>query len=93
MRVKIGTYGEYSRNYGCHCQYLVIGTLVLYFSYETVVAFREDDGELVISENIWGPTTGKHLNQIDDDKEKRISRSKFVGALEAVLAKHDLVVG
>ena len=43
----------------------------IYFSYETPIAVSIN-GKLHISENIWGPTTGKHLNAINDDKKIRI---------------------
>ena len=36
----------------------------IWFSYETPVAFV-DGNFFCIRENEWGPTTGKHLNQID----------------------------
>jgi len=36
----------------------------LYYSYSTVIAFRAN-GELVVRENDWSVTTGKHLNAID----------------------------
>lgn len=49
----------------------------LYFSYETVVAFSSSEAGLVISENIWGNTTGKHLNWLNDDKSVRIENYVF----------------
>lgn len=52
-----------------------IGSLSLCFSYKTLVAFRYA-GELVIHENIWGKTTGKHLNLIGD-KKFRVSCQEF----------------
>ena len=54
-----------------------IGNIIFYFSYETCVAF--DDGyDLVVCENIWGPTTGKHLNSIDGgNKKDRLSYEEF----------------
>ena len=45
--------------------------LTVYFSYKTIIAF-EVNNELTISENEWGPTTGKHLNYINTDKTKRV---------------------
>ncbi len=47
--------------------------LKVYFSYQTMIAF-ELNYALTISENEWGPTTGKHLNYINPDKTKRIPR-------------------
>lgn len=57
---------------------------VLYFSYETLIAF-EIGGRLIISENIWGNTTGKHLNAIDPNKKRRLSHDKFLEAVEKQL--------
>ena len=67
MEVSISNYGNYSNdNYGS-CRVVNIGELQFYFSYETIIAFRDENG-LKISKNIWSTTTGKHLNWIDDDK-------------------------
>lgn len=52
-----------------------IGSLKLVFSYETLVAFRYVN-TLVIHENIWGTTTGKHLNLIGD-KSFRVNSDEF----------------
>lgn len=92
MRIKFGTYGQYSGNNGCHCMYLVIGTVALYFSYQTIVAFKEADDKLFISENRWGPTTGKHLNLIDSDPKNRIPRKEFEAELQAMLKRHNMEV-
>lgn len=42
-----------------------IGGATLWFSYETLVAFRTPSSGLVVRRNAWGPTTGKHLNMIE----------------------------
>jgi hypothetical protein len=69
---------------------LDIGTLRLYFSYQTVIAFHDGDG-LKVSENLWSTTTGKHLNAIDDgDKKNRLPRDTFENALKAALTAHGL---
>ena len=50
----------------------------LYFSYETLVAFHTPESGLIVRENHWGTTTGKHLNYIDGgNKKNRVSASKF----------------
>jgi len=94
-RIKLpttGCYGDYSsNNYGRNCQYVEIGALTLYYSYETVVAF-EDAGKLTITENVWAQTTGKHLNWINRDKSIRIPYRQFVNRLEDVMEKYNLVV-
>ena len=65
-----------------------IGGVDVYYSYKTPVAFRSN-GTLVVRANIWGPTTGKHLNAIDGgDKEakaKRVTGVTFEEVLAAVL--------
>lgn len=58
--------------------------LRVWFSYKTPVAFSRDYATPVVRENVWGPTTGKHLNAIDDgDKGSRVRGEHF----EALLAE------
>lgn len=80
-------YGNYSSdNYGAH-------TLVFndgcgnrfWFSYETLVAFWIK-GEFHIIKNYWGPTTGKHLNWIDDDHSIRETSDEFNANYERLMA-------
>ncbi len=71
---------------------VTIGSLTLYFSYRTVIAF-EDNCNLKVIENLWGPTTGKHLNAIDGgNKSARLSSSEFNEELKKVLIEHKLEV-
>jgi len=68
-----------------------IGDLELYFSYETCVGFRTSKTGLVVSENIWGSTTGKHLNWLDGGrKDCRISNSEFKKQLKELLESRGL---
>ena len=67
-----------------------IGDLDLYFSYNTIVAFRSPHSGFVISENIWSMTTGRHLNEIDPDKTKRINNTKFLIILVKTLQHYGL---
>ena len=99
LNIKKSTYGNYSSdNYGAHAMRIDVGFLTLWFSYDTVVAFAVfaviDNGwHKYVSENNWGPTTGKHLNAIDDrNKRNRMKRSDFEAALEAVLKAHSLSI-
>lgn len=62
-----------------------VGQLDLYFSYETVVAFRAPKTGLVVSENVWSSTTGKHLNWICPDKSRRVSNEEFEKQLAEVV--------
>lgn len=76
--VTFWNYGNYSSsNYGAHTMAFRDAQGNRYwFSYETLVAFRIG-GEFHIVKNYWGPTTGKHLNWIDDRKEIRETREEF----------------
>ena len=49
--------------------------VTVWFSYETAIGFSTRYGTPTVRENVWGPTTGKHLNAIDGgDKEARARR-------------------
>uniref|UniRef100_A0A6M3LNP1 DUF8033 domain-containing protein n=1 Tax=viral metagenome TaxID=1070528 RepID=A0A6M3LNP1_9ZZZZ len=94
MNISKRNYGEYSSdNYGSHTQQVDIGNVRLFFSYDTVVAFN-DNGRNIVCENVWGTTTGKHLNWIDGgDKKARLSSEKFNHLLNEMLKSHNLIVG
>ena len=86
----ISSYFPYSsKNYGANSLRVSFGNLDLYYSYETVIAFRASGG-LVIRKNDWSTTTGKHLNAINDDKSRRIDGSEFEKQLKEVLVKYNL---
>jgi len=61
------------------------GKKTLYYSYETIIAFRDEHG-LTISKNVWSMTTGKHLNYICTDKSLRIPYEQFKAKLNALNA-------
>lgn len=83
-------YGQYSNdNYGANCIAIDVGDVTFYFSYDTVVAYRAPGEGFVISENNWGPTTGKHLNFISRTLP-RIPYSEFKLKLGALLSKMNL---
>ena len=64
----ITSYGEYKgSNTGLNTLCVWVGDLAIYFSYRTPVAFYTLKTGLVISENVWSRTTGKHLNWICRD--------------------------
>jgi len=75
----ISTYGNYSSsNYGAHALRVDVGELTVWFSYNTPVAFHKLGGSKVVRRNDWGPTTGKHLNAIDDgNKADRVDSETF----------------
>ena len=58
-----------------------------FFSYDTLVAFTDDNG-LCIRENVWGTTTGKHLNWIDRDKSIRVDSKTFEDRLQRLRDKY-----
>lgn len=60
--------------------------LELAFSYRTVIGFRTGSG-WVLSENLWGPTTGKHLNWLPGSN--RVPRAEFETRLGAALARFE----
>ena len=93
-QVRKSCYGNYrSGNYGAHCMRLDVGGLTLWFSYDTVVAFSPPGHGVRVSENCWGPTTGKHLNWIDDgNKARRLPRHDFETLLRNWLAEYNLAL-
>lgn len=66
----------------------------IWFSYETAIAFSFA-GNTVVRENVWGVTTGKHLNRVDggtkEAKAARFDGETFEGALRASLTATLLV--
>ncbi len=89
--VSISNYADYaSSNYGSS-RCVSIGNLDLYFSYKTIVAFATP-GVLVVCQNVWSKTTGRHLNCIDDrNKDARLPLGEFKQELEVVLRKYKLL--
>lgn len=83
---------SYGGNYGAHCIAVTIGVIDLYWSYDTVVAFRAPGYGLLVCENVWGSTTGKHLNCINEDKKSRVGRVLFEQQLSECLASYNLAV-
>ena len=78
-------YGHYSSdNYGAHSLAFETKEGTYYFSYDTLVAFRSNKSyKLYVRENVWGATTGKHLNWIDGgNKSERLSKEDFNLALK-----------
>ena len=65
-------------NYGTNNAIVVsFGNVRLWFSYNTLIAFQVGNRRIV-SENVWGSTTGKHLNSIDGkDVKNRYKRDQF----------------
>lgn len=87
---KIENYGRYTNeNYGHHMLKATVDSLTVWFSYETPVAFQVADGLVVVRQNDWGVTTGKHLSWIDggskDAKAKRVSSDVFTSLYQQAL--------
>jgi hypothetical protein len=68
-----------SKNYGLNSLCFSLDGRDFYFSYQTLVAFRTKDGAVIMRENQWGPTTGKHLNAISRTAP-RVSETAFAEA-------------
>tara|TARA_B100000029_G_scaffold342354_1_gene334723 strand:+ start:381 stop:707 length:327 start_codon:yes stop_codon:yes gene_type:complete len=90
--VSVKTYGNYSSsNYGINALVFTdVNRIEYYFSYNTLVAFKHPTSDLVIRQNIWGNTTGKHLNWIDEDKSKRVDTETFFEKLQEL--KSNLII-
>jgi len=59
------------------------GNKRIYFSYKTPIAFYTPKIGLVVRQNDWSTTTGKHLNAIDGgNKAERIPCKEFEERLE-----------
>lgn len=50
---------------GAHFTRVTIGSVTLWFSYETLVGFQVSVNTIVVRENDWGAVTGKHLAKLD----------------------------
>jgi len=60
------------------------GSLVLIFSYQTIVSFSATTSEgyqEATIKNLWSNTTGKLLNEVCPDKLKRVEKEVFEEAL------------
>lgn len=63
----------------------IMNGIQVYFSYKIPIAFRAGS-RLVVRENDWSNTTGRHLNTIDGgDKSSRVSGKEFEKLLEWAL--------
>lgn len=62
-----------------------LGEVTLWFSYQTCIAFQVPNHLPRVRENDWGPTTGKHLNMIDNSPATRTPGPEFEEQLAEVL--------
>ena len=56
----------------------------LAYSYETCIGFRQN-WQWILTQNYWGPTTGKHLNYLHADDGKRLEAKEFAAVLATYL--------
>ncbi|MFH1985523.1 MAG: hypothetical protein ABIL58_27110 [Pseudomonadota bacterium] len=64
-----------------NCRRVVLGNLVMFYSYETPVGFYHPRYGGYKTENLWGPTTGKHLRHMPGFKET-VPNNRFLQLLE-----------
>ena len=67
---------------------VTLGAYSVAFSYSTPIGYTTDDGfNWVVRVNDWGPTTGRHLNELDfGRKEERIDGDQFMLQLAVLVA-------
>lgn len=57
---------------------IITGQGVYWFSYTTCIAFKSIGGPLVVHQNIWSNTTGRHLNVLDGgNHDARVNADEF----------------
>lgn len=60
----------------------------VWFSYATPVAFHVPGQGMTVRQNVWGPTTGKHLNRIDGGDKVAKSQRVTSETFNALLTLH-----
>ena len=70
----------------------ITNTISVWVSYETIVAFYDGD-HLVVCDNVWGTTTGKHLNSIDGGRKiNRLPYKEFNKKLNSLEQTIELAI-
>ena len=73
--------------------HVTVGDLTIAFSYTTPIGFHYPGRGWTVRENVWGPTTGRHLNHLDhgtpDAKRARLDGPTFEAALAELVARLD----
>lgn len=72
MEIKLITHNHIASNF----YEVKFESLTIWFSYSTPIAF-ESYGQKFVSENVWGTTTGKHINLVSRDKKIRMDYQAF----------------
>lgn len=87
MDIKLWSYCGDSSSSQSNAKCVKIGDVELYFSYETIVGLRYR-GRTLVTQNTWGPTTGKHLNAIDGgNKADRVTMTELLGEIECAIGE------
>lgn len=60
----------------CKC-YELVGGIVLYFSYDTLIGFSDAMNKKYVIKNYWRSSTGRHLNFLERDVKKRLLADEF----------------
>jgi hypothetical protein len=64
--------------------------LWLAFSYETCVGFmRPTWTDWIVRQNQWGPTTRKHINTLNPDRQDRWNEDEFRWMLSGLLGEEE----
>ena len=62
---------------GAHAMAFNLGSVRFYFSYKTLIGVSFPGKPLMLRENVWGPTTGKHLSAAIADSGSRTSHHYY----------------
>ena len=66
----------------------IVNGYQVFYSYNTAIGIN-DNGKLILSENVWSTTTGRHLTWIDGgSKEAKESRIKYSDLLKILEEKN-----
>lgn len=66
---------------------LHLNKISVYFSYETPIAFNSNEKGLIVRQNDFSRTTGKHLNHLSEDKSLRVTGEEFENLLREEMTR------
>lgn len=71
---------------------VTVGAVTIHYSYRTPVVFRAPSAGMVARNNVWGPTTGRHIAEavgrpMSSARFRRMDEAEFTAALRAALAE------
>jgi len=73
-----------------HFHEVNVGDMSIFFSYATPIGFTTRGGGLIVRENTWSITTGKHLNMLNSDKKARVESKEFEELLSQAVNKRGM---